>query len=658
MWDRTASRDSDDDDEQSEVEEKEPAKRGGNAASSRQLHKSAGDNRRHVTAKERHNQQQRGPRSARTNSTEQEVEDEDEVMQEQKHERSHAQQRKRKQSEEEDKETEKKDEEVVRDKRQRRDRERDAPQRTAGKNRRVDEQRDKEETGEEENDKEDELPSVRTKARHATIVEDDSDSDGQQHSEWTVGPALTRSQAAATKRSAPPAPFVSLSGGSESNTTCVECRLMAKLHCSTRRCNKHCVKLGKACKAHGHKGKERPADRADKQRDAAATRPRETITIADGDDEDDVPLSTTASRRRQQREAREARSEWKEHEENREERQRSSEDDEHDEEKAEEELGGVGSDERSATSEEVKDASPSRRERTKPRVEEEPSKQPSDRQQSRPQRTQSKGSMDLSAVLRQQMETRKAVAEQQQREQHQQQQVGPTEKQSTLQAPAQRDEYVSQMLIESQLEDVLLHAPAQVLLLHSAYQPHVSDEVKQPAADSESTSLRDSGEVILDTPPTPPSQSHAAPASDSSTPATASIPTSTIPLVTADSLASAYLPAASESSPLRLHGPPLVVLYALHIHCGSQLNAQRWLNGLPALCKAGHVVAHTAPYTCTLCSCAARWEPPEDTVLRDSMVDGSRRVDKEEMDPSVEQLVSERGKEAVSLRRSYLRGRL
>ena len=98
-----------------------------------------------------------------------------------------------------------------------------------------------------------------------------------------------------------------------------------------------------------------------------------------------------------------------------------------------------------------------------------------------------------------------------------------------------------------------------------------------------------------------------------------------------------------------------MVLYALHSHCGSQLNAQRWLNHLPALCKAGHeVAARPADWACSLCGCAARWEPEQDATLRQSMVHESEQSQKEEVEAGLQRVLAERGKEAVELRRWYL----
>ena len=654
MWERRGSRDSHDEVTRQPVEHQQreqggrPEKekeRGGGAASRRpaaasSLNDTESDaplNRRHETAKDRHNKrssQQQQRRLQHTRATDGVLHDDDEgedvVMEEKKAERSNAQHRKRKEPE---------SEEADRARRGGQQRQPhigiEAHTSTRGPVEEVTREENKEDEEEDEaEDMQQALHNTRKRARQTVIVEDDSDSDEPQQSEWTVGRARTL----ATR----PAPSVSLTASYDSHS-CAECGLLAKLGCSTRRCNKHCAKMRTRCKAHGRKGNETANSKADGEPNAAATRPRETIDIDDGEVDEDVPLLATTSRERRQRQQDESRQEGRE--ERKEEQNQGDESDERDDEEDEEKGEGR---QQSGSGD---NGDPSR---VQPRVGGEQltseKRTLSDSQQTRPQRAQSKGSMDLSSVLRQTMELRKAVAEKQQ------QQLTEEQKQPVVQTSTQRD-YVSQALFESQLhddsqlDDMLLRSPARVAMLQAAVVPDFSADSKQPPAATESAlTHRDSGDVVVETPQTTP---HTPPASNRIS-GSSSAP-DPIDTPSAASLASLYLPAVSDGIDIRLHAPPIVVLYAMHIHSGSKLNAQRWLNELPALCVAGHAVTdRPADYACRLCGCAAPWEAAQDAIVRRSTEEGSRQMDKEEVDEALQQLVSDRGKEAVALRRSYL----
>ena len=553
--------------------------------------------RRHNTAKDRHKQQ---TTQRRHDEREEEVRDEGRVV------KGSARQRKRKEMEKG------LQNEEVRDERLRRRQQ----EKTA-------DEEEEEAVVKEDNEKHPPLHNTGKRARHAVIVDDDSDSDVQQ-SEWTVGGGRKQAHSAGTTNSSSrTAAAVSLTAAPESYT-CAECGLLAKLHCSTKRCKKHCSKLGVRCKVHGCKGSEKASDAADRRQKPSVIRhPHETVNIADDDDEEDVPLMT----RRQRGEEEVRRTQLEEKKDQQEQIDESDEQDGVDEEKEQSVRGGSGAKDSNMmqTRVESEDTSSHRR-------------AVSDGQQTRPQRTQSKGSMDLSTVLRQQMELRKAIAE----KQVQQHQVAQQEeqKQSTLHSTAQtaQRDYVSQALIESQLDDgQLLLSAAQLSTVQPAL---VSDDSKQQPADN-TACRRESGDVILDTP-----QSQLR-----------NTPTCASTLAATDSPAALYLPAPTEDGHTGLHGPPAVVLYALYIHCGSRVNAHRWLNGLPALCKAGHVVAErpmAGSGECRLCSCAARWEAAEDAIVRESMESGSRLSSKEEVSTPMQQLLTDRGKEAVLLRRSFL----
>ena len=590
---------------------------------------------------------QRGAQQTRSDSrTSQDDESEDEAMEEEqvRVEKDNARQRKRKAADRDGEDERLSDTSQQRRRQQDEDEDEDSEAQSSS---RVQKGRAQLEEETKEDDPEEEanppLHNTSKRARHAAMVDDVSDSDDEQ-SEWTVVGQRQRSQiGAASKGSSRPALSVSLTSSYESNT-CAECRLMAKLHCSTKRCKKHCVKMGKACKAHGCTGKEKRSNKSNRQPDSTVSRPRETINIADGDDEDDVPL---LRRQRGERGAGQSRGDEREQEEMKEDNHSEESDDQNEADEEKEEKQPHGRAERDDQT------------RLQIRVEGEQVRSETtaapDGQQIRPQRTHSKGSMDLSSVLRQQMELRKAVTERQQLQQQQQVGEQQEQKQSTLQPPTLRD-YESQALIESQLEDALLHSPTPVASLRAAVAPAVVDESYQPPTDSKAAEHENSS-VALEA-----SQSlvHTTPISHSSASASVSASNLVETHATADSPASLYLPSAGEGDTIRLHGPPVLVLYALYIHCGSQLNAHRWLNSLPALCKAGHVVGErpTEGYACNLCNCAAPWEAAEDVIVRQMMDNGSRQSDKEEMDPLLQQLLSDRGGEALALRRSFLQTNL
>ena len=604
--------------------DKETAHRAASLSLSAQANIDAPLNRRHDTARDRHNKQ--APQPHQRGLQDEEDEDEVEVIEEDRPEKSNARQRKRKEMDRDA------DGEEVHDKRPQRGRQQgngDSSKPHVSTKKPGEVERRNEKTTEEEEDEDDNnsrppLHHTTKRVRHAVIAEDDSGSDGQQ-SEWTVGSKRKRVQSnEATKGSSRFASTVSLTGAYDS-TTCTECRLMAKLHCSTKRCRKHCAKLGKRCDVHGNKGSDKVNGRAARPPSVTG---RETIDIAAGEEDEDVPLRARVAKQRELRGEEE-----KEQGERKEEKRRTDDGEEQDE--VDEEKGQRGGGDSGI---------PSRVQPPEHDVSLDRSRAVVGGQQVRPQRTLSKGSMDLSSVLRQQMEMRKALAEKQQLQQVEQQHL-------QTQSSAQRD-YVSQALIESQLDEgVQLQSHVQLPVLQSLLVSDVMDERKQPPPDIHERS---------DVTPETPHSVHTTPASDRSVTALTSSPSSVDAFAGVVSSASLYLPAASEGGKIRLRGPPVVVLYALYIHCGSQVNAQRWLDGLPPLCKAGHVVADrsTTEYECSLCSCAARWEAAEDDALRHSMESELGQVEKEELSAPMQRLLADRGKAAVLLRRFFLQSGL
>ena len=467
-------------------------------------------------------------------------------------------------------------------------------------------------------------------AHQAVMVEDDSESEEQPLSEWTVGSrrAHGANESSGSRRAAAPAS----STASSAPTKCADCKLQAKSLCTTGRCNKHCARMGMRCDVHKHKGSAKVAGSTERQRDDSAARARESVEVIDGGSQEDVPLSVKErGRGRVEEEAEEEGNGREEKEEEPPRAEQLSDEDSAEEQREERNSGG-------------RDAADERRKEQA---------HPVGNEQSKSRRTHSKGSMDLSAVLQEQMDKRKAEAERRQLQQKQQQQQQPVdeEKQPSSHASAQRD-YVSQALIESQLDDSLVALSAHVPSPYASTAPVAQSESEQPSAD-ERKSAGASSDVVLDTPQ---STLHATPISDRTLPTSASSvqPAASPPDA---SLGSLYLPAAAEEGTVRVHGPPLVVLHALRLHCGSAVNAQRWLDGLPALCKAGHEVEEWRPdggYACSLCGCAAPWQPAEDAVVL-RVGDGElRRAGKEEVSAELQQLVKHRGTEAIALRRVFL----